>query len=543
MRGALVRSVAFSVLVAALVVASGVAPVVAQTGSSGQVIGSPELDVLASSPEFEPGTQAQLDLTLSNRGSIARGGPAQYESRVTTARGVVVEVRSGSAPVEVNSGAVGVGNLPTGTAPVPPVDITVSEDAEPGTYRVPVEVSYAYTRGVNYDVYGPEYNDFTAEKTHYVTIRVRDQARFAVVDQSSTAQVGDRGTLSVTVENVGTRAARDATVTAASRSDELTFGTGSAQSTANVGAWAPGERRTVEYTVATAEDATLRDYTLDLSVDYLDTDGIDRTSRTLNVGLRPAAEQSFSLANVSTSLRVGEEGQVAGTVVNEGPATARSPVVVLSTTHPDVTVDSAEYAVTTLAPGERARVEYDVTVSSAASPSVQQFEFTTRYRNGRNDVRTSDALETQARIDPRRDRFVVTTVEDGLAAGQDRSVTVRVTNNGEEPLTNVEAKAFVRSPLSSDNDEGIIPGRLGPGETANFTVALSAANDALPKQYPVSFDFQYETPDGDTEVSKTYTTAVRVTEGESGGFPFSFVVGALAVVGVVAVVGWRRRSG
>jgi hypothetical protein len=535
------QSAALGVLVAVLVVVSGVAPVAAQAGNSGQVIGSPELSVVASSPEFEPGTQARLDLTISNRGSIDRGGPAQYENRVTTARGVVVEAKSGSAPIEVNSGATAVGNVPTGTAPVPPVSITVSEDAEPGTYRVPVEVSYAYTRGVDYDVYGPDYNDFEAEKTLYVTIRVRDQARFEVVDQSSAAQVGDRGTLSVTVENVGTRGARDASVTAQSRSDELTFGTGSAESTAQVGSWAPGERRTLEYTVSTAEDATLRDYTLDLAVDYVDSDGIDRTSRTLNVGLRPAAEQSFSLANVSTSLRVGEEGQITGTVVNEGPATARSPVVVLSTNNPDVTVDSTEYALDTLDPGERARFEYTVTVSSAASASVQQFEFTTRYRNGRNDVRESDALESQARIEPQRDRFTVTTVEESLAAGDDRSLTVRVTNNGDEPLTNVEAKAFVQDPLSSDNDEGIIP-ELAPGETANFTVALGASNDALPKQYPVSFDFQYEMPDGDTEVSQTYTTAVRVTESEDGGFPVTVVVGAIVVVGIVGVVGWRRRS-
>jgi hypothetical protein len=182
-----------------------------------------------------------------------------------------------------------------------------------------------------------------------------------------------------------------------------------------------------------------------------------------------------------------------------------------------------------------------VTVSSAASASVQQFEFTTRYRNGRNDVRESDALESQARIEPQRDRFTVTTVEESLAAGDDRSLTVRVTNNGDEPLTNVEAKAFVQDPLSSDNDEGIIP-ELAPGETANFTVALGASNDALPKQYPVSFDFQYEMPDGDTEVSQTYTTAVRVTESEDGGFPVIVVVGAIVVVGIVGVVGWRRRS-
>jgi hypothetical protein len=420
--------------------------------------------------------------------------------------------------------------------------VTVPEDAAPGTFRVPVEVSYAYTRSVEYDVTGPEYNDFTREETFHVTVRVRDEARFAVVDRSTTAQVGDRGSLSVTVANVGTRAARDASVTVASRSDELRFGTGSVESTAYVGRWAPGERRTVEYTVSMTDDATLRDYTLDLAVDYTDTDGIARAARTLNVGLRPAAEQSFSLANVSAGLRVDEEGTVSGTVVNEGPGTARSPVVVLETANPNVVVDSPEYALPDLAPGERARVEYEVTVSSAASASVQQLSFRTRYRNDRGDARTSDAMETTAEIAPRRDRFAVAVADDRVEAGSDRAVTVEITNNGDEPLRNVEAKAFVRSPLSSDDDEGIVDA-LAPGETANFTVALGAADDALPKRYPVSFDFQYETPDGDTEVSQTYTVSVAVTEGQSGGFPVWVVAVGAVAVGAVALVGWRRRAG
>jgi hypothetical protein len=110
-------------------------------------------------------------------------------------------------------------------------------------------------------------------------------------------------------------------------------------------------------------------------------------------------------------------------------------------------------------------------------------------------------------------------------------------------LTNVEGKAFVQSPLSSDNDEAIVTS-LAPGETAEFTVALSAAGDALTdKTYPVSFDFQYEMPDGDTEVSRTYTTAVTVTAAEGGGFPVGVVVGVAVVVGALGVVGWRRRSG
>lgn len=534
------RAVGLALVLVALFAVSAAAPAVAQTGQSGQVVGSPDLSVLATSQEFEPGTRAELDLTLSNRGEIFRGGPSQYEERVTTARGVVVAVRSGAAPVEIDGGSVGVGNVETGTASVPPIGITVAEDAAPGTYRLPVEVSYAFTRTVDYDVYGASYNDFEETETRHVTVRIRDQPRFAVVNRSSSAQIGDRGALSVTVENVGSRRARMASVTATSRSDELRLGTGSESSTANVGRWAPGERHTLEYTVETSADATRREYTVDLGVDYRDTDGIDRTSRTLTVGVTPAAEQSFALAGVTTSLRVGEEGTVTGSVINEGPGPVTDPVVVLSTGDSDVVVDAREYAIPDLAPGERARFEYDVTVSEAASASVRQFNLTTRYRTARGDLRRSDGLETVAEIAPRRDRFAVEIVEDGLAAGEATALTVRLTNEGDEPLRTVEAKAFVRSPLSSDDDEAIVPD-LAPGETATFTVALSAAGDALPKRYPVSFDFQYERPDGDREVSRTYTAAVTVTEPTGGGPPLIPGVAAVAVL-VVGLLAWRRRS-
>ncbi|GGM61230.1 MYXO-CTERM domain-containing protein [Halarchaeum rubridurum] len=520
---------------------AGVAPVGAQqAGNSGQVIGNPELDVFTNTKEFEPGTEATLRLGVSNRGDVEQGGPSQYEQRVTTARGLTVDARAGSAPIEVNTGTVGVGNVPTGTSPVDPIGITVSDDADPGTYRVPITLSYAYTRSVSYDAYGAEYRDFEREETQYVTVRVRDQARFAVVNRSTSAQVGSTGSLSVTVENVGTRAASEASATATSRSDELTFGSGSASSTAQLGAWEPGERRTVEYVVGLADDAALREYTVDLAVDYTDHNGIARTSQTLNVGVDPRAEQAFALDDVSTSLRVGEDGTLRATVVNTGPDPVRDPVVRFSSNDPNVHVDSAEYALGDLAPGERAPVSYTVAVSDAASASVQQFTLTVEYRNQRGDVERSDGLTTNAEVAPQRDRFVVAVANDTVRAGGSRALTVRVTNNGDEPLRNVEAKAFVQDPLGSDDDEGIVPS-LAPGETDEFTIALSAGGSALEKRYPVSVDFQYELPDGDTEVSRTYTVPVTVAQSSGGGPPLTLVGGAVLVVAVVGFVLWRRR--
>ncbi|MFB6161280.1 MAG: COG1361 S-layer family protein [Haloferacaceae archaeon] len=509
--------------------------------TSGTVVGSPELELYSSTTEFEPGQRAELRLTVSNDGTLTRGGPAAYEDRVTTARGVVVDVQAGNTPIEVNSGPVAVGTVPTGTKPVPAVEITVPEDTPPGTYRVPVEMSYQYTSSVEYGPYEPEYNDFSREVTRHVTIRVRDRARFAVVGTTSAAQVGDTSTLRVTMENVGTATARDADVTLASPSDEITFGSGSAKSTGYVGAWAPGERRTINYTVALSDEAALRGYAFRATVGYEDTDGIARTSRRLQVGLRPAAEQSFALRDVNASLRVGQDGTFSGRVVNRGPGTARKPVVVFESNNRNVDVETAEFALPALDPGASAPFTFDVAVSDAATASSQQFSVTVRYRNQRGDRRTSDALEEQVRLRPERDRFVVEAVDPSVVAGGSTSLRLRVTNNGDDPLRNVEAKAFVQDPLSSDDDEGLIP-RLAPGESQTVVVGLSVGGDALNKTYPVSLDFQYELPDGDTRVSRTYKVPVRVEQPEGGGLPF--LPGAVAVlaVAVVGAVVWRRRG-
>ncbi|AXG08112.1 sialidase [Haloplanus rubicundus] len=506
-------------------------------------MGRPTVEVFSSTTEVEPGTRTDLDLVLSNDGRLNRGGPAEYEQRVTTARGVTVDVDAGDTPFEVNTGPVAVGEAPRGTTAVDPISITVPEDVDPGRYRIPVTVSYSYTVSVEYSAVGsPEYNDLTSEETRYVTLRVRDQPQFDVIESTSTTQIGDTGTVTVTLENDGTRTARDASVVLSSSTDELTFGSGSSSSTGYVGAWEPGTNATVAYTVTFDDDAALRNYSLSATVEYEDTDGIARTTEPLAVGVRPNREQAFAIRDTEATLRVGEDGRFAGTVVNRGPDTARQPVVVFRSSNPNVNVESTEYALQTLEPDEAGEFAFDVTISDAASATTQQFNVSVRYRNARDEVRQSDPLNERVAIQPQRDRFSVEAVNRTVVAGGTTTLELRVTNEGDEPLRDVEAKAFVQSPLSSDDDEGLVSA-LAPGESATFVVGLSASGSALEKTYPVSIDFQYELPDGDTEVSKTYRVPVSVEHREGGGLPFlPITVGALAVTGVGLVV-WYRRNG
>ncbi|SDF47979.1 COG1361 S-layer family protein [Halorientalis regularis] len=553
MRKIIISLVTFSVLISTV----GIAPTagantnsspqeasVAQISqSSGQVIGEPDISISSTVEEFSPGTSSQFRLSLTNRGEIKRAGPSRYQNRVTTARGVTIEIKDGNTPFDVSTGTVTAGNVPTGTVQTDPISITVPEKVDPGTYTIPVEYEYEYTRIVSYDSYGAEYNDFTESVSSSITIRVRNQAQFEVVEQETTAQIGDTSDISLTLENTGTRPASDASVSASSRSDELTFGTGSGSSTAYAGStWEPNERKTVNYSVALADDATQRAYTLDLNVDYTDTDGIGQTSRTLKAGVPTVSAQEFDVENVESTLRVAREGRLEATIVNQGPQTISAPIATLRSNNQNLNINNPEFALPDLAPGEQARVNYTVDVSSAADAAVQQFNFEIAYDNQNGERRTSNLILANARIKQQQDQFIVEPVNQTAIAGKETTLELRVTNNGEKPLRSIEGKAFLDDPLSSSDDEVFID-RLGPGETTNVSVALSVGSGALEKTYPFSIDFQYEMPDGDTEVSKTYNVPIQVEQiEEDGGLPLPLIGGVAVLVFGAGIVWYARRE-
>ena len=526
------------VLVLTVLLASVGAPLVA---AEEQVIGSPNVDVYVPNNQVTPGEETTLDVYLSNDGELRQDGAAEYVDRVTTARGTVVEINARNSPIDVETAAIPVGTVPPGTAGPLQVTLTVPEGVPPGTYEVPVNVRYSYTRIVTYGEGQPEFSESSFDGDRTITIRVADEPRFRIVDAQSTTQVGDRGEVTLTLRNTGTEPATDARVTLASSSDELTFGTGSSESDSFVGAWGPGETKTVTYSVAATEDAIQREYSLTATVDYTDTDGVRGTSAELVTGVTPRAEQSFSLASVESSLAVGREGTVSGTVVNDGPATVYEPVIVVSGGSQNLAFTETEYALSTLAAGDRENFSFEVDVSDAAATGRQQFSFEVRYQTERGDDRTSTTLRRGVAIDREQERFSVDPVATTLERGGSDTVTLRVTNEGSEPLTDVSVKTYFTDPLSSSDDEAFIP-TLAPGESAKITVAASAGSDALLKQYPSSVDLQYATPDGDTELSETYKVAITVVESDGGGgLPVPAIVGVVAVVGIGAVV-WRRRG-
>ena len=506
------------------------------------VRGSPELSVFTPDNSVSPGEQSTLNVQIQNTGTLDVGSPnTALVSQVTTARGVTASLDASGTPIEVETGQTAVGPIQDGQIRAAGFQITVPEGTEEGTYELEVELDYSYTSQIQETT--NSYTNKEASETYTIEVRVEDQARFRVVNSSTNLLVGDEGTVTLDVRNIGSRPARDATVNLRSSTPDIRFGE-SASASRFVGSWAAGETKTVEFEAAATDSAAVSSYSLTSTVQFEDTDGVPARSNNLSVGVTPRGEQTFSLSDVQSNLRAGEEGTVTGVVTNDGPQVARNAVVTIETNSATLSNQESEYALGTLRPNQSERFEFTVDVSDSADPGARQLTHTVQYQNAENEDRTSKSLNSRVQINQSRDRFTVTVDEAvEVPIGNSEVVALNVTNNGEETLTNVDAKAYVNDPLSLDDSEAFIS-RLEPGESRTIKVETSVAGSALNKTYPMSLDFQYELPNGDTKISETYKVPVSAVQPEDQGqLPLTGIaIGLVVLLAVGGVFVYRRRS-
>jgi hypothetical protein len=631
-----------AVLVALAVLVS-VVPLPVAAGVSG----SPNLDATLSENRVSPGETTALQISVVNTGEIDENtlGNPSLNSQVTTARGVKLTMRSGDAPIEIQSGTVGLGSVPEGSVPAT-FRVKVDDDADPGTYTVPVDATYEHTAFIGSQ--SGVYREETVDRRLEVTLRVTDDADFEIVDVETDASVGGSGQVSMTLRNDGSATAEDASVSLSSRTPDLTVGengnagtfvgdwepgdtrtvrvgasvangvgsrtlpvsasvswredglpanaslsTGvrpgeesrftveSAETTAAagesgtltvrmtndgdrpvrdasvsfttengaltfgnaastrtyVGDWAAGETRTVEVESVFGASAEDHPYAVDASVSYTAPDGRQVSGRSVTFGVQPAREQTFAVSDANATLRVGEDGALGGTLVNDGPATVEDAVLVLEEPGSNLNAAETEYALGDLEAGDSAGFSFDLGVSSSARSGPRQFTYRVRYEGTDGETRTSDPVHVRAEVQPERDVFAVIAENATFEAGDGGRMVVSLTNAGDQRLTDVSAKLFASDPVSTSDDEAFISA-IDPGETREIVFGVGVSGGAMAKTYPVSMDFQYTEPDGDTKLSNTYRLPVTVQESE-GGF-LSLGLG-LGVLGLVLVAGLAVR--
>ncbi|ELZ78615.1 COG1361 S-layer family protein [Haloferax larsenii] len=517
------------------------------------IVGEPNLQGYAPSNKLVPGQETSLDVVVTNYGgdteyrkfsssessaSLSDQQRNKLEAKVRSARNVRLTLEDGEAPLEVNTATLPVGDIPHATQRDATFSVSVNENATPGTYEMTMVAEYEYDESVRDN--GDVKNEEETTTKIPVTVVIEEAPRFEVVSVNTTAQVGGSGTTTVTMRNVGSQTAFDSSVSLTSQNAEVTFGQASTASR-YAGEWAVNETRSLEFETGVAPSAAVQQYSLSAVVNYENEEGIPKKSKNLATGVTPLAEQSFSLEATDSTLRVGRETTVSGTITNDGPQTASDAVVVVSSKSPNTNIKETEYALGTLEAGESSDFSFSIEVTDSADAGQRQLSYTVEYRNVDGDTQRSDALLMNAEVKPKQDLFDVSVKNGSLEAGNSETVTLVVTNNGDETFRNIDAKAFADSPLSLTDETAFIE-ELGPGDSTEITLGLSASSSANPKTYSFDIDFEYENEDGERKLSDSYPVAMTVTESTRGGGLSMPLVGGLVVVGL-GVVGflWYRR--
>lgn len=505
--------------------------------ASGVIIGSPDLSVITARPEVTPGRTNEVTLQVVNDGDVDYGTP-QTREVVTTARNARLTADADNTPLTVETGTVAIGSV-TETAPREvPIAVSVPNGTAAGSYEIDVELEYGYTRqqssGVTYD----RQETVTAE----VDLEVTEDARFRIVNVTTNAQVGDRGTLEAQVRNVGATAAHDATVALESSSAGLALGQGTSDA-ALVESIAPGETVTVPYDASFTPTAPVRQYAVSGRVTFESPDGIPHVDEGLSAGVAPLGEQTFAMADIASTLRVGEDGELTGTVTNTGPVAASSVVVQYAGESANVIPVERSAAVGALDPGESAEFALPISIGGEAESGLRSLDLAVQYRNDDGEARRYDELAVGAEVAPERDRFTVAVENRTIEAGGTRTVEVAVTNNLGETASDIEGRLFADDPLDTGTTDTGYVQSLEPGETTTMTFELTTTGAAAPEStYPISLDFRYDDADGDSQLTDTYRVPIEVTESEGGGLPIPVIVIGLLAIATAGLVAYRRRQ-
>ena len=526
-------AVAVAALFVCLAVSAGT--VVGQQTQRDFTRGEPDISVYAPDAEVTPGSDTRIDIQLQNSGDLDTGSRSE---EVLTARAVSVAADSDS-PLDVRTGRTAVGSIPDGSLATTPFRVVVPEGTEPGTYELDVKVRYSYVERTS-SMSGQQRD--TETERHTVDIRVVSEPRFTITDIDTDVQPGTAGDASVTIENVGSERANATRVTLTGSSG-VTLGGGEAG--AFVGDLAPDESATVTVEAAAAEGVATGAKPIEATFEYVNSDGVDGEFGPVVGHLEPLSEQSFDIEGLEDTLSVGYAGNITGTLRNEGPRPVTDAVLIVEPTSDSLFVEEGRYALPELASGETTEFAFPTEVSGQALPGPRQVRFTVEYADGGDSTVTSAPISERVVVDERRGEFSVTAENATVTAGGSTELVVTITNERPETLSNIDARLYADSPLSTASDESFVS-ELEPGESDQLRFSLSATGGSMAKTYPVELDFQYDNRRGESTLSDTYQQAVTVEERETtdSGPPVApIAVGALVVVALVgAGIWWRRRD-
>jgi hypothetical protein len=362
--------------------------------------GNPELSAtIAGTNEFAPGAETGLTVIISNSGlnthkiAIPSLPPDDLPN---TAKLVTVALKSNDAPFTVKTDPQFLSDIMGGAALPATFNVKVADSATPGTYTLPLEVTYTYLQDA--EDYGDllRYNYQKKTETLPLTVRVTPALRVEVLNvQTRSLNVGTEGYVSMTLKNIGHDAADKAVAKVARNGASPLIPT---DSNAYIGTFAPGETVDVTFKVAVADSAEPQSYPLDLVVAYEDYEGKSATSRPVTIGLPVGGKIDFDVASPTVTLHPGGKSILEVVYRNAGAAKVYSAQARISAVDPFTSSDDTAY-LGDLAPGETATARFEVSIDADATLKNYGIDSEIRYRDDLDNSKISDTMKVQVALE------------------------------------------------------------------------------------------------------------------------------------------------
>jgi len=358
--------------------------------------GNPELSAtIAGTNEFAPGAETGLTVIISNSGlnthkiAIPSLPPDDLPN---TAKLVTVALKSNDAPFTVKTDPQFLSDIMGGAALPATFNVKVADSAAPGTYTLPLEVTYTYLQDA--EDYGDllRYNYQKKTETLPLTVRVTPGLRVEVLDvRSESLNVGTEGYVSMTLKNIGHDTANKAVAKVVRNGASPLIPT---DGNAYIGTFEPGETVDVKFKVAVADSAEPQSYPLDVVVAYEDYEGKSTASRPVTIGLPVGGKIDFDVASPTVTLHPGGKSILEVVYRNAGAAKVYSAQARISAVDPFTSSDDTAY-LGDLAPGETATARFEVSIDADATLKNYGIDSEIRYRDDLDNSKISDTMKVQ----------------------------------------------------------------------------------------------------------------------------------------------------
>jgi len=359
----------------------------AQSGSSIDVQGSPDISVYAPDNEVTPGSETTFTVQLDNDGEVTDGDPADRQY-VTTARSVITTLEADDVPITVKTGTQSVGDISESEPENVDFRIEVPNDAEPGTYEMELDMEYTYTsKAEDLPGYRPSQTTQSRSISKEVKIEISNDARFRVTDINSTLRVGEKGDITGEIENVGGEDATNAEVQFPTDAENL-FPQETAVAVGDIEA---GESAEFRIPIEVGSEAEAVPKRFDLPVSFRDENGIRQTDDDPEFLADIGPERdTFGVEAVNRTITAGSGTTFEVTFTNNREETLTDIEPKLFTDSP-FSSSSDEGFVESLDPGESETVTFDLSAEGSATPKTYPVTVDVRYQDAEGNSQITDS--------------------------------------------------------------------------------------------------------------------------------------------------------